>query len=391
MAPVQFFRLAVIYAGGVLAAAQYGKLATLAPLIQAELGTGLIMMAVAIGLIEIGGAVLGLRAGLLAQHLGLNRTMVAALIVLALASLGSATAADMAGLIAWRLLEAVGYLGVVVSAPALIMRTTAPHIAARMLALWSTFVPVGFALGAWVHSVLATSANWRMAVAADSVVAAALAVAIWTSRVRTGAAPPAPRDTLQTVPPASRYLAVSYGCFVSCRVGVFALLPSILVARSGLTVAEAGLWTSAVTFSTVFGSAIAAIALNWPDRQRSLSTFSLLLPAVLMFAVLAGPASPIAIGSAAVAMFVLLGVFGGLLFGWLATLSGGPDRGAASFGLLAQCGATGALAGPSAMAATVQHGSGTAAAGLGLVLLVATLALAYKALGARPSRSASQV
>ena len=64
-----WMRLAVCYACGVLAAAQIGKLAALAPPMQRELSLGLSTMAVLVALIEVGGALFATRAGLSLIHI----------------------------------------------------------------------------------------------------------------------------------------------------------------------------------------------------------------------------------------------------------------------------------------------------------------------------------
>lgn len=97
-----------LYLTGLVAAAQLGKLSALAPLIAAELGLRLPTVALAISLLDVGGATLGAAAGLMAQRLGLWRSLRWGLAVLGLAGLGGAAAQGALDLLAWRLLEAAG-------------------------------------------------------------------------------------------------------------------------------------------------------------------------------------------------------------------------------------------------------------------------------------------
>ena len=168
----------LFYLAGLLAAAQLGKLSALAPLVAAALGLGLPLVALAISLIELGGATLGAVAGLLANRLGLVRCLRWGVGALAVAGLGGALAQGATGLFGWRLLEAAGYLGVIVSAPVLIARHAARRGGAAgartqglALTLWSTFVPVGLALGAWGSAGATAWLGWRGAVALGGAVA----------------------------------------------------------------------------------------------------------------------------------------------------------------------------------------------------------------------------
>ena len=90
-----WMRLALYYGCGVLAAAQIGKLTALAPPMQRELALGLSTVAVLVALIEAGGAVFGTRAGRVALRFGLERSLLAAVLLLCVASLGEAFAQSL--------------------------------------------------------------------------------------------------------------------------------------------------------------------------------------------------------------------------------------------------------------------------------------------------------
>ena len=174
-------RIAILYLCGLLGAAQLGRLAALAPLIQVALALSLTTVAAAISVIEIGGATLGFGAGRLAHRVGLPRTLEWALAFLALGALGGTFADGGFGLIGWRFLEAVGYLGIIVTAPVLIAelgRAVGARTQGLALTLWSTFFPVGFGLGSLVAAAFAASFGWRIATAVNGVAALALWIAV---------------------------------------------------------------------------------------------------------------------------------------------------------------------------------------------------------------------
>ena len=467
----------LLYLTGLLAAAQLGKLSALAPLVAADLRLSLPTMASAISLLELGGATLGAVAGLLAHRLGLRRSLRWGLACLALGGLGGALAQGEVGLLGWRLLEAAGYLGVIVSAPVLIAHHTADHAADRTadhtdhraadrstaqtaaiadahadapgritrartqglaLTLWSTFVPVGLALGAWASAELADRLGWRGAVLAGGAVAALLWSGVWRARLPAAAeasaaalpplsgvapglvageaplraaglvadpAPSAPSGSsaisaasatpatpaTPRLGPAAWCLALAFGGFALFQVGLLALLPTWLVQQAGLSAAAAGQWTGLAALSAVAGSASAAALLHHGRALRGPVMLSLGLPALLLWGVFASaPAAGPAI-TLVVVINLLGGVFASLVFALLPVVAGSSGQMVRANGLLAQCGASGSLLGPPLMAAAVQAGGWPAAALLGGGVTLLALPLAWRALApAQPAgRSAA--
>jgi predicted MFS family arabinose efflux permease len=380
----------LLYLSGLLAAAQLGKMSALAPLIASALGLSLTTVAIAISLIELGGATLGAVAGLLAHRLGLRRTLRWGVGFLAVAGLGGAWAQGATGLIGWRLLEAAGYLGVIVTAPVLIAHhagMAGARVQGLALTLWSTFVPVGLALGAWASASAAATLGWRGAVTAGGLVGLLLWGVLWRARLPEHAEaplartePPAPAAPALT--PAVWCLVLGFGAFALFEVGILGLLPTLLVREVGLSASAAGQWTAVASVSAVAGSAASAwllrhgLGLRWPIMV------SLGLPPLLLFGVfISAPQAGVAIGLA-VLLNMLGGVFASLAFALLPRLAGAPGQMVRANGLLAQCGASGSLLGPPTMAACVQAGGWTAAAALGLVVSLVALPLAWRAASA---------
>ncbi len=402
------------YAAGVLAAAQLGKMSALAPLIAADLQLSLTTMAVVISLIEVGGATLGVVAGALASRLGLRGSLLGSLLCLSLAAVGSGLAHSGAALLAWRLLEAAAYLGVVVTAPVLIVRAavgtgTGSRVGPAM-ALWSTFVPVGIAFGAWGWSLVATLSDWRSAMFAGAGLAAvALASAVvWRlrsnpgqgsgepapdsagARPTTGAAAGAP-GTDQVpgarggvpVHIATWWLSVSFGCYAVFEVGLLALLPLYLTRETGLTAAEAGRWTALAALATIAGSAAAALWMRHGGSPRWPVLLALCLPAALLFGVFTeaprAGAGTMA-GLLAVALNAISGAYPSFAFAWLPRAAGGASQLVRANGIFTQFGASGSLLGPPLMAWCVDRYGWAAAPWLGLALTVPAAFFAMKTL-----------
>lgn len=386
----------LLYLCGLFAAVQLGKFSALAPLMAVALGLSLPAVAVAISLVEAGGATLGSMAGRLADRLGLHRALRAGLLALAVAGLGEATAPGAAALFAWRLLEAAGYLGVIVSAPVLIVRgTTAAGVRTQAMALtlWSTFVPVGIALGAWASAALAQPLGWRAAVLAWAGVGAVLAAVVWWRGPR--ASVPAARpvrepSTSGTVPVSGATpvgvwtLALGFGGFAIFEVGMLGLLPTLLVRQAGMAADAAGRWTAIASLSAVAGSALAAWLLRRGMGLRWPCMVSLGLPPLLLFAVFTpAPVLPWAL-AAAVALNALGGIFASLAFALLPRVAPDARSLVRGNGWIAQCGASGSLLGPPLMAGAVQVGGWHAAAVLGLVVSALALPLIWRATATPP-------
>lgn len=374
-------RLTLYYLCGVLAAAQIGKLATLAPPLQRELGIGLAAMAALIGLIEAGGALLGARAGRLAEQFGLAPSLRAAMLLLAAAGAWQAVSSHVSGMAAARLLEAAGYLGVIVAAPVLIAHDAGPRRAAIALTVWSTFVPVGLAVGAALHGALADAFDWRVAVACSAGAALLLALALLTLPPRSPVQPLSAPDVRRRLPAAAWCLAGGFGAFALISIGVLALLPTLLTQR-GLGVAEAGRWTAWASLATVPGSLAVALVAERPQFHRALAALSLLSAGALTFVIFDPAAALPAVLRAALLQNAALGLFGGLAFAVLPRVAG--ERGTArAYGLLAQFGASGSLAGPPLLAAVYDLAGWRTMAALCAVLAIGALALAAAALPSR--------
>jgi MFS transporter, CP family, cyanate transporter len=382
VSPATWARIGLYYGCGVIAAAQIGKFAALAPPMQRELALGLSTIALLVALIEAGGALLGTRAGHFAARLGLERSLRASMLLLCTAGVGQAFAGSATALLLWRAVEALGYVGVVVTAPVLIGALAGAHRAPALLALWSTFVPVGMALGTGSLGWLADMSGWRAATLASGVVPGVCAIGLWLGRslhVGPSAPPALVHGAKQPLGRDAWCLALAFGGFAALGVGVLALLPTVLVG-AGLAVADAARWTAWASLAAVPGSLLIAAIVHRPATHRPTAAVSLLLSGLLMIPVFGGGLPALTIGVAALLLNAALGVFGGLAFALLPRSAGDATRAARAYGVLAQLGASGSLVGPPLLAVTAEHAGWTASAGVGLVLALAAAVFADIAL-----------
>lgn len=388
-------RILLYYLCGVFAAAQLGKLAALSPPIARELQLGLAAMAALTSLLEVCGATLGGVAGRWLPRVGLRSSLSVAVLALAVGAAASAFAQDLVTLALARLVESLGYLAIVVAAPVLIARAAEGRRQAAAMALWSTFVPVGMAVGAWAYAWAAGAVGWRLAQA----LSVAGGLLLWVSlramaagdaatrRAASTTSPTAPVAPAAPAPPPSSgatgallwALVAAFGAYAVAEVGLLALLPSLLT-QGGMPLAAAGGWTAAAALANVPASAIGAWLLK---RRGALSpaiavamAVSLGLSGLLFLAALrdGGQASTQAL--LAIAVNAASGVFPSLVFALLPLVARAPERLALASGRLTQFGASGALLGPPLMGAVVERWGWSAAGGLALALSALAIPLA---------------
>lgn len=356
-----------IFAAGVLAAVQLGKMPALMPAIRPDLGIGLVLGAVVIALVELGGALFGAVAAGIAARLSQTRTLFASLAALGIGSLGQAAAGGAAGLVGWRILEAAGYLGVIVTAPVLMARAARPGQAGRSLAVWSTFVALGIAIGATGSGALAEIWSWRVALAVWGGLTLALMALGWRVTL-----PVPDRSPSRFRWPGRLALraAMGFGFYACMQVGLLALAPEYLVRERGLGVPAAGGLTGLGALVTALGALAPLLMSRYLHRSSRLTgvlVASLLLPGGLGFVFFAD----LPLWTLAASFLVLnlgLGVFAALAFARMPLMSEDGNVTGVT-GAIAQCGATGSLIGPPAygLCVTIAGWQAAAAFGLGAV------------------------
>lgn len=149
----------VVTAGGV-AALQVGKLPPALPTLQSELGLSLVQSGFLLSMVQLAGLTLAVFLGVLADGMGLRRSMVRGLLLLALASAVGGMATSAFVLLACRALEGLGLLLVVLPAPALIRRLVPGPQLAGMLGVWGAYMPTGTALALLLGPVFIPTWGW---------------------------------------------------------------------------------------------------------------------------------------------------------------------------------------------------------------------------------------
>lgn len=391
MNPSQRQAWLVVAAGGV-AALQVGKLPPALPALQAELGLTLVQSGFLLSIVQLAGLSLAVFMGLLADGMGLKRSMVRGLCLLALASGLGGFASSVTALLVLRAIEGLGFLLVALPAPALIRRLVPPAQLPGMLGVWGSYMPTGTALalllGPLFIPVWGWGAWWWLFAAVS------LAMALWLYRV-VPTDPPVPagragqgawtrlRLTLST--PGPWLVALTFGMYSGQWLAVVGFLPSIYAA-AGVSGALLGVLTALAAAVNMAGNMASGRLLQrgWAPRSTLWLGFgAMALGSTLAFAALTEGWPWLRF--AGVLLFSGVGgLVPGTLFSLAVRLAPGEQQVATTVGWVQQLSALGQFVGPPTAAALAAHAGGwqltplfTVACSMGGALLAA---LAQRAL-----------
>jgi MFS family permease len=375
----------VVLAGGV-AALQVGKLPPALPALQAELGLTLVQSGFLLSIVQLAGMSLAVFMGLWADGMGLRRSMVRGLCLLALASGLGALATSVSALLMLRALEGLGFLLVALPAPALIRRLVPPAQLPGMLGLWGAYMPTGTALALLVGPLFIPVWGWGAWWGLFAAVS--LAMAAWLVRCvpadppavlvleTTGSLSPRPladhtvaqsqapkgawqrlRQTLSA--PGPWVVALTFGMYSGQWLSVVGFLPSIYAA-TGLSGALLGVLTALAAAANIVGNMASGRLLQrgWAPRATLWMGFgAMALGSTVAFA--SFTESLPWLRFAGVLLFSGMGgLVPGTLFSLAVRLAPGEQQVATTMGWVQQLSALGQFVGPPAVAAVAAQAGG---------------------------------
>jgi MFS family permease len=109
-------------------------------------GISLVQAGFLLSLVQLAGMTAGVAFGALADGWGARRSMLTGLWILAAVSAAGGAAQSLTVMLLLRALEGLGFLLVVLPAPALVRALVPPAQHGRMLALWSAYMPAAATL-----------------------------------------------------------------------------------------------------------------------------------------------------------------------------------------------------------------------------------------------------
>ena len=367
----------VVILAGVCAALHVGKLPPAIAALQQSLGIDLVSAGFLVSLVQLAGMIGGVGLGALADGLGLKRSMVLGLAVLAAASAIGGSVDSVGWLLALRAVEGLGFLLVVLPAPGLVRRLVAPDRLALMLGVWGTYMPFGAALALlvgpfWIETLGWRSWWWGLG-------ATALAMAIWLQRAVPGenpsaGAPATPsagaqrtgsqwtrrlRQTLGTRGP--WLVAMSFAAYSSQWLAVIGFLPTIYL-QAGVAGVTTGVLTSLAAAANIVGNLAAARLLHHGTRAATLLAAGFIAMALCATAAFAGAGSTGLSASLRYAAVLLFSMLGGIipatLFALAVRVAPNDETLSSTVGWVQQWSALGQFAGPPLVAWVASHAGG---------------------------------
>jgi len=357
----------VVVAAGGVAALQAGKLSPALPALQAELGLTLVQSGFLLSMVQFAGMALAVFVGLWADGMGLKRSMVRGLCLLALASGLGGLATSVNALLALRALEGMGFLLVALPAPALFRRLVPPAQLPGMLGVWGAYMPSGTALALLLGPLFIPAWGWQAWwwLFALASVLMALGVMRWVPvdpplGAGQGAMPGAwgrLRRTLSA--PGPWLVALTFGMYSGQWLAVVGFLPSIYAA-AGVAGGLLGLLTALAAAVNMLGNMASGRLLQrgWAPRATLWLGFgAMALGSTLAFAAFTEDLPWLRY--AGVLLFSGVGgLVPGTLFGLAVRLAPGEQQVATTVGWMQQLSALGQFAGPPLVAAVAARAGG---------------------------------
>ena len=362
-------------AAGFISAASLGKLVPHLDWLAAHYGVPLGMAGFAVSCVMLPGALAGWTFGAASDRYGAKRVAIAGLAVAAVASLASAVATNFAFLLAIRILEGVGYTLLVVAATVIAARVM-PGKSAIALSVWSSFAPIGFALGQWAAAYAAGDFPLKMigVVHAAVLILAALALYFVVDLAPQNQGANSISRVLRHAP--ARRAALAFGATCAALLAAVALAPVVLASRAGMTVAGVAALTALAALVSIVGRIAPGWLLDRGAAPLALFSWASVVAAMAIVATLAAPLT-LAPSLLLFAVFqIAAGALPGILSAMIPHVAPGPGELGSTSGLCAQMVNVGNLLGPPLALAVYAAAGANAAA----VLLVALLCFAVAAI-----------
>ncbi|WP_245227010.1 MFS transporter [Parasedimentitalea maritima] len=166
----------VIWAAGLGAAAQYGKISVIFDRMAELYPLAGDAISFTVSLVGLLGILLGVVAGMFVAAFGYRRTLVWALWIGAAMSALQALHLPFSAFLVTRVVEGLSHLGLVVAGPTLIAQVSNDKSRGLAMTLWSTFFSVAFTLLAWFGLPLVSKFGVLSLFAAHAAIMAVLAV-----------------------------------------------------------------------------------------------------------------------------------------------------------------------------------------------------------------------
>lgn len=346
---------------GCIAAAQVGKVPPAIEAIRAELSMSLVQIAWVASAISAATATLGVAVALTMARRGAHTGLLNGLILLTLGSVGGAEASSGSLLIVSRILEGMGFVLVVVSAPSLIASTLAhaPRRRRQLLTVWSCYMPAGIALTMGLAPLILEAVGWRGLWWWNAALLAVCVALTFSYRhrlraaTRSAAGPSTPPSWRALRQPGSWLMGISFGAFAAIWFVIATWLPSFAVEYMGYTARGATWLTALAVVGNIAGNLGAGfLAAAGLPRWAVIAGVQVMLGA-LGWLVFTADADPLLRSIAAIVACAAAGALPATVMAGVPIHARDPQQILVANGIVFQCANLGSLAGPPAVAAAV--------------------------------------
>ncbi len=251
---------------GIMVAFQIGKLPAAIPALQQALGLDLVEAGWVLALIHAMAAATGAVVGVHADRWGIRRVALIGLLSTGLGAAVGGLAPGLPLLLFSRVLEGVGSVTVLVSAPGLILRASRPGDQGLAMGMWGTFMPTGMAIMTLLTPPLLALAGWRGLWFVNAGLVWLFAGLFWagTRAVPDAAAPrrdsraagPGPWAELADVlrRPGPWLLTLVMGLYAATYLPILGFLPKYLIEQHGYAPATAALLVALAIWANAPGN-----------------------------------------------------------------------------------------------------------------------------------------
>jgi MFS family permease len=333
--------------------AQLGKIAPLIPWYRDDPGLSLVEAGWLAAILGIFVAIAALPAGWMIDRVGLKRSILGGAAVLAAGGVALALADTTAAIFAARLFEAIGYLVLCVALPALLNDISPVNWKGPVLAIWSGFVPLGFATSDFLALAMLQLYSPPAYLLVMALLFAVLAAgALWLlGGIAVSQPASASGSVAQTLSLPVVLVAVSFGAFVIMSVSMFTFMPSFVAGEGAHFLVSAGV----IALSVPLGNVLASVLVRGKTagHMARLAAFGFAIGAVA-----AVPAFTLANPGLATISALALAVSGALVasaqFAAIPFLT--PRNGSVpvAIGLVCQAGGLGTVFGPPLAASVIE-------------------------------------
>jgi CP family cyanate transporter-like MFS transporter len=353
--------VALVVAAGIVAAMHVGKVAPAIPVLQAQLGLTLVQAGWLLSLSQMAGMLTAVLIGLVADGIGLRRSLMTGLTMLGSLSLLTGLATTAPQLLVMRAIEGAAILMVIVPGPALLRTLVDPGRLSSAMGFWGTFMPTGTAAALLLGPPLIAHLGWAAWWAALGELALLMA-AVFAWGVPRGASRGFQLDSRRLIAvwrtPEVWRVALAFACYSGQWLVVIGFLPTLLQS-GGTSAAAAGTMAAIASAANIAGNLMGGRLLQRGVLSQKVLTIGFSSMAIGASVVFATPTTtPVAIKLAAVLVFSGVGgMIPGSLFSLAVKAAPSDDSASTALGWTTQMSMLGQFCMPPVVAAlATAHG-----------------------------------